>query len=85
MFVDYFYYPLNRTASSQPWKHYIPVRCDLSDLVEKTLYVMDPTNYEHVQQVIENSNGWCYERMINTLILEDMIDMGIVCTGIRND
>ena len=46
---------------------------------------MDPTNYEHVQQVIENSNGWCYERMINTLILEDMIDMGIVCTGIRND
>ena len=36
---------------------------------------MDPTNYEHVQQVIENSNGWCYERMINTLVLEDMIDI----------
>ena len=79
-YVDYFYYPSQRRGDMafealQPWKHYIPIRKDLSDLVAKTKYVMDPQNDEHVTAIINNADEWCQKRMTHNAIAHDMLDV----------
>jgi hypothetical protein len=39
------------------WEHYIPVKRDMSDLVEKTKWCMD--NYEKALQIAENAYQFC--------------------------
>ena len=68
-YVDYFYPTL------EPWKHYIPVREDLSDLLE---LVQLATSYQHsaiVQQIIYNANEWCRHHMTISHLRQDMMSI----------
>ncbi len=59
-----------------PWKHYIPVKRDMSDLVEKARWCLD--NYDQAKQIAENAYEFsqihltreaCYRRW-NEIILQ---------------
>ena len=63
-----------------PWIHYIPVKHDLSDLVEKTLWINN--NYELALNIAQNAFGFaniylsrdaCYEKW-NEIISEYLIE-----------
>ena len=68
-YIDYFY------KSLKPWVHFIPVQHDLSDLLDKAEYVVDPANQYEVQEVISNANQWCREHMIQKTIAHDYLDI----------
>jgi hypothetical protein len=69
-YVDYFHF-----KDLQPWKHYVPVKSDLSDLVEQAAFVTDPANDEAVREIVANANDWCRRRMVWTAIAEDVLDI----------
>jgi Glycosyl transferase family 90 len=68
-YVDYFYKHLT------PWKHYIPIREDLDDLLETIEWIMDPSNEERVLQIIASANDWCREHMTYLSITYDILDV----------
>lgn len=76
-FVDYFYFKHNidDEPALQPWKHYIPVAADLSDLVERAAFVTDPANDGVLQTIVANANAWCRENMIRDRVTRDMLDI----------
>lgn len=82
-YVDYFYYPStnNSTADNNnsrmllPWKHYVPIQYDLSDLIEKSEYVLDPKNDKIIQQIVQNANEWCKDRMTYRSIATDYVNI----------
>jgi hypothetical protein len=49
-------------STLQPFKHYIPVDPDFSNLAERTKYVLD--HAEQVQEIVANANAWCRETML---------------------
>lgn len=69
LFVDYFHYDLT------PWTHYVPIRNDLSDLIETVEYVMDPKNAEVVADIIAAANQWCAARFNPDRMANDMMDV----------
>ena len=69
-FVDYFHFKY-----LVPWKHFIPVRYDLSDLVEIAQFVMDPKNDETIQAIVAHANDWCRTRMTHNALAEDLLDI----------
>jgi len=75
--VDYFHFKRNSDDEPllQPWKHYIPVKADLSDLVEQAAFVADPTNDGVLQSMVANANAWCRENMIRDRVARDMLDI----------
>jgi hypothetical protein len=68
-FVDYFYRNLH------PWKHYIPVRYDLSDLINKAEWALDPANQDKVLQIIASANRWCRTHMNRQAVMYDGLDV----------
>ena len=68
-FVEYFYKDL------EPWKHYIPVKYDLSDLLELSAYAVNPKNREHIQEIVANANEWCARRMVRRELGKDFLDV----------
>lgn len=68
-FVDYFYRYL------QPWVHYVPVRYDLSDLLEKAEWVLDPANDNRTRAIVAEANAWCREHMTQDAVMHDMLDV----------
>jgi hypothetical protein len=69
-YVDYFHF-----KDLKPWKHYVPVKHNLSDLVENTAFVTDPANDEAVREIVAHANDWCKRRMVRTAIAEDVLDI----------
>jgi hypothetical protein len=69
-YVDYFHF-----KDLRPWTHYVPVKHDLSDLVEQAAFVTDPANDEAVREIIANANDWCQRRMVWTAIADDVLDI----------
>jgi hypothetical protein len=59
----------------QPWKHYIPVRSDLSDLVQMAEFISNPANDAILLSIVENANSWCRHNMIRSQIARDMLDI----------
>lgn len=76
-YVDYFQYKSATRSGSipilQPWVHYIPIRYDLKDLVEKTQYAVNDANEEIITRIIHNANAWCSEHMTQTSVTYDML------------
>jgi Glycosyl transferase family 90 len=68
-YVDYFYPTL------QPWKHYIPVREDLSDLLERIQFATSIHHTAIVQRIIYNANEWCHHHMTTLHLMEDMMSI----------
>ena len=68
-YQDYFWHNL------VPWKHYIPVKNDLSDLMETVSFVVDPENNELMKEIAASANQWCAERLTPTELARDMLDM----------
>jgi hypothetical protein len=59
--VDYFHFTL------EPWKHYIPVKGDLSDLVEQVKFVVADENEWTVRNIVANANLWCATQMVRAV------------------
>ena len=68
-YPDYFWHDL------VPWKHFVPVKYDLSDLVETVAFVVDPTNNELMREIAASANQWCAERLTPRELAHDMLDM----------
>jgi hypothetical protein len=68
-YLDYFYNDL------VPWKHYVPVKADLSDLVENVSFILDPTNDVLAREIVANANQWCSERFTTKELAHDMLDI----------
>ena len=67
-YPDYFWHDL------VPWKHYVPVKYDLSDLVETVTFVLDPKNDEWMKEIAAAANQWCAARLTPTELARDMLD-----------
>jgi Glycosyl transferase family 90 len=67
-YVDNFFYEL------LPWKHYIPIKNDLSDLLETTAFVLDPANDQVIRDIVATANQWCAERSTKLALMHDMMD-----------
>jgi Glycosyl transferase family 90 len=67
-FVDYFYRFL------QPWVHYVPVRYDLADLLEKVEWVLDVSNDNATRRIVSEANAWCRQHMTLDAVMHDMLD-----------
>jgi Glycosyl transferase family 90 len=67
-YVDNFFYDL------LPWKHYIPIKNDLSDLLETTAFVLDPANDHVIRDIVATANQWCAERSTKLALMHDMMD-----------
>jgi hypothetical protein len=82
-FVDYFYNQYhnpniknrNSEHSLQPWKHYIPVKEDFSDLEQQAEFALNPLNEEKVLQIVQNANDWCRRTMIDESFAIDMLNV----------
>ena len=68
-FVDYFHFDLT------PWKHYIPIKGDLSDLDEIAAFALDSKNDARIQKIIRAANDWCHTNMLETKLGEDALDV----------
>lgn len=58
-----------------PGKHYIPIRSDLSDLLEKAQFVTDPRNKPMIQSIIANAHEWCQTHNTWSALAEDVLDV----------
>lgn len=56
--VDYFH------STLEPWKHYIPVKGDLSDVVDRVKFAVSDDKDRTVQSIISNANIWCANHMV---------------------
>ncbi len=56
----------------KPGVHYIPIKADLSDLLEKTLWVI--LHPKESQQIVANARKWCREHMVWKSLAHDMLD-----------
>jgi Glycosyl transferase family 90 len=77
-YVDYFYYPKymkDDPYTLRPWKHFIPIKYDMTDLVDKAAYVMDPMNANQIKEIIHNANEWCANRNILPSVGKDVLDI----------
>jgi Glycosyl transferase family 90 len=68
-YADFWFYDL------VPWKHYIPIKNDLSDLVENVQFALDPLNEPVIKEIIDSANQWCSERFIHKSLAHDMLDI----------
>ena len=68
-YADYWIYDL------VPWKHYVPIKNDLSDLIENIEFVLDPANEAIIQEIILHANHWCSERFTQVGLISDMLDI----------
>lgn len=76
--VDYFHWKRHhdgRRSLLQPWKHYIPVRTDLSDLMEVAAFVADIRNDKILRDIVSHANVWCRQYMIRESVARDMLDI----------
>jgi Glycosyl transferase family 90 len=68
-YVDFFYRHL------EPWRHYVPVRHDLSNLLEVVEWVLDEANERHVLQIVAAAQRWCRRHMTHGAMVHDMLDV----------
>jgi hypothetical protein len=68
-YVDYFYKTLI------PWVHFVPVRHDLSDLLEMAEFVVNPANANNITTIIYNANQWCRKQLTYSYIARDLLDI----------
>ena len=75
--VDYFYYKdgYGYEPKLQPWVHYIPIKADLSDLLEMSNFVADPHNDELLIEMVRNANSWCSQNMVRRRISIDILNI----------
>jgi Glycosyl transferase family 90 len=66
-YIDYFFNDL------KPWKHYVPVKRDLSDLTENVRFVMDPKNDASIREIVASANQFCAERLVATQLALDLL------------
>jgi len=73
VWVDYFH--LKVDDPPLPWKHFVPVSYDLSDLHKHAAWVLDPANSEAVAQIVENANAWCQRQLLHPALAHDYLDI----------
>jgi Glycosyl transferase family 90 len=75
--VDYFYYKdgWEGEAKLQPWVHYIPVKADLSNLLELAAFVTDSQNDDLLQKIVRQANAWCSRNMVRRRISMDILNI----------
>lgn len=67
--VSYFHYDL------KAWKHYIPVKADLSDLIENVVFALNPKNEHIIKDMISSANQFCADRFVLPHLSHDLLDI----------
>ena len=67
--VDYF------QSRLEPWKHFVPIRMDSSNLRQVAEYVLDPKNDKEMQQIVHNAHLWVQENFQYEKLVVDMLDI----------
>lgn len=49
----------------EAWKHFVPVKPDLSDLEEQAKYALHKDNEAQMNEIIQNANQWCQDRLVS--------------------
>jgi Glycosyl transferase family 90 len=75
--IDYFYFKDDDDgfAKLQPWVHYIPVKADLSDLMELATFVMDPNNDMFLLEMVAQANSWCVRNLNRRRVSTDILNI----------
>lgn len=73
MYVDYFHYKADNPLI--PWKHFVPIKRNLSDLYENAAWVLDPANAPAVQQIVSAANEWCRSEYTYATVEKDYLDI----------
>jgi Glycosyl transferase family 90 len=68
-YADHFFFDL------VPWKHYVPVKSDLSDLIDNIQFVLDPANDGIIRNMIGAANQWCMQRLTKQGLVLDQLDV----------
>lgn len=68
-YADHFFFDLI------PWKHYVPIKSDLSDLIDNIKFVLDPANDGIVLNIIAAANQWCTQRLTKSALALDQLDI----------
>jgi Glycosyl transferase family 90 len=68
-YADHFFFDL------VPWKHYVPVKNDLSDLIDNVQFVLDPVNDGIIRNMIGAANQWCMQRLTKQALVLDQLDV----------
>jgi hypothetical protein len=68
-YVDYF------SRHLVPWTHYVPIRSDLADLLEKAEWILDPANDARARRIVAAANGWCRTHMTHRGVALDVLDV----------
>jgi hypothetical protein len=58
-----------------PGKHYIPIQRDLSDLVAKARFVVDPKNQQYIHRIQQQAHQYCREHMVWRSLAQDVLDV----------
>ena len=66
-YVDYFHDEL------VPWKHYLPVHGNLSNLIEIVSYALDDANADAVQSIISSAQSWCRRQFTRRKMANDLL------------
>jgi len=59
--------------SLTPWVHYVPVKSDLSDLVEVVNHALAEENVLIMQEIVTNANEWCTSHLSNINMAHQML------------
>mmetsp|Transcript_26099 Transcript_26099/g.32016 ORF Transcript_26099/g.32016 Transcript_26099/m.32016 type:complete len:469 (-) Transcript_26099:19-1425(-) len=59
--------------SLTPWVHYVPVKSDLSDLVEVVNHALAEENVLIMQEIVSNANEWCTSHLSNINMAHQML------------
>ena len=79
-FVDSFHFQSYGDSQQErqpllPWRHYVPVCYDLSDLHQRAAWVLDPANAAKAAQIQQRANQWCRRHMTHQNIAEEYLDI----------
>lgn len=66
-YADYFFEEL------VPWKHYVPVHQNMSNLIDTINYVVADSNQKEMRRIVRQANKWCKNKMTSTQMAVDLL------------
>ena len=67
--VDYFHPTL------QPWRHFIPVHKNLSNVLDQVHYVLNKEHSAQIQSIVDTANQWCRDNVVLDTLARDALDI----------
>lgn len=56
-----------------PWRHYIPVKSDLSDLEANVDFAVSNENEAKVRKIVDRAQSWCRNKLVKDQLATDFL------------